>query len=496
MPNLIRPPDKKDSTTFLRMLFLRTERQLIDEINRKRQNGYVDYAEVAALKRVQQILRDMVDECWMYVPKMIETIFYRSEAAANGYRNAAGLTATQLDIVEQLSNNLLGDIAEAAEHAEKHIETVFQIGRLEEGKLREEALKAVARQQATGYGTAKAAKELGRALQEQDVTVFIDKAGRKWSLQDYCNMVTRTTARQAEISAILTADPNHDLYQIVKIGSTCPVCASLEGRVYSRSGNSPDYPALAKAFGKIDPAGGDDLSNTYLNIHPNCLHALIKYTTIGKTDKQIQKDKDFSSFEKNPVTVDPRTKRQIAEYREKVRNRQRLLADKKQHAEYRRILGDDVPKDFDKFREMKYNDSEKWNYTKGLKEYLGKYPTSSKKFYDAGEELKALGIKKGLLLPPVQKQAFVLPEGKHDPYHIMHRMLERNMTDDDVRSYMTKAKVMFVQWGGKRHAYYGNSGIAVITKTNEDWIYKTAWKRADFDEETEQILEVIKKHGI
>lgn len=110
MPTLIRPPDKDDKTRFLRMLFLRTERRLIAEINRKRINGYVDYAEVAALKRTQQILQEMVDESWNYVPTMIESIFYRSEAAANGYANAAGLTATQMGIVEQLSNNLLGTL--------------------------------------------------------------------------------------------------------------------------------------------------------------------------------------------------------------------------------------------------------------------------------------------------------------------------------------------------------------------------------------------------
>jgi hypothetical protein len=61
------------------------------------------------------------------------------------------------------------------------------------------------------------------------------------------------------------------LYQIVKIGSTCPLCAVYEGRVYSKSGTDPHYPPLARAFGKIDPAGSDDLSNTFLNIHPNCL---------------------------------------------------------------------------------------------------------------------------------------------------------------------------------------------------------------------------------
>jgi hypothetical protein len=139
-------------------------------------------------------------------------------------------------------------------------------------------------------------------------------------------MATRTTAHQAEVSAVLTKD-DHDLYQIVKIGSTCPICAPLEGRVYSKSGMDPNYPPLSLAFGKIDPAGGDDLSNTYLCIHPNCLHSLIKYTEMGKTDKQIQKMRDFSNPETNPLDVDPRSKRQIKEYQEKERNRRKLLSE-------------------------------------------------------------------------------------------------------------------------------------------------------------------------
>lgn len=71
MPKLIRPPDKADVTAFLRMLFLRTERELVNEITRKRTSGYVDYAEVAAIERVQRILQTMVDESWSYVPVMI-----------------------------------------------------------------------------------------------------------------------------------------------------------------------------------------------------------------------------------------------------------------------------------------------------------------------------------------------------------------------------------------------------------------------------------------
>lgn len=360
MPKLIRPPDKADVTAFLRMLFLRTERELVNEITRKRTSGYVDYAEVAAIERVQRILQTMVDESWSYVPVMIEKIFYQTEAGAAGYRNARVLTSTEMSVIQQLSNNLLGELEEAAETAEKNARGFLTVGRLESDPYRRETLLQVSRQQAAGTSWAKGSKELAKDLQNKGITAFTDKAGRNWSLQDYSNMAVRTTARQAQVAAILTKDPNHDLYQIVKIGSTCPVCAPLEGRVYSRSGTNPEYPALTLAYGKMDPAGPDDIMNTYLNIHPNCLHSLTPYTTIGKTEKQIQKDKDFSNPEKNPLNRDPRTKKQIAAYQEKEKNRRRLLSDKRQYREYRAVLGNEVPKDFDKFLEMKYNRPEKW----------------------------------------------------------------------------------------------------------------------------------------
>ena len=58
----IRPPGKTDITAFMRMLFLRTEQDLKNEINRKRGAGLVVYADTASLERVQQILQGMEDE--------------------------------------------------------------------------------------------------------------------------------------------------------------------------------------------------------------------------------------------------------------------------------------------------------------------------------------------------------------------------------------------------------------------------------------------------
>ena len=76
----------------------------------------------------------------------------------------------------------------------------------------------------------------------------------------------------------------------------------------------------------------------------------------------------------------------------------------------------------------------------------------------------------------------------------MHRMVERHITDDEIRGYMNQAEIMMVQWGGRRQVFYGHDGVCVITKSGDDWIYKTAWKKEDFDSDTRKILEVIKKY--
>ena len=349
---LIRPPEGRDSTAFLRALFLRTERRIIDEITRKRAAGFVDYAEVAALERVQRILQSMVDESWDYVPQMIEKIFYRSDKDAAGYSNARALTSQQAGAIKQLSDNLLGEILEASEEAYRTVSGFFTVGRLEADPYRSAGLKVMIEQQAEGTGWTKASARMAQELKNQGITAFVDKAGRRWTLSDYCNMCARTTARQAEVAAVLTAD-DHDLWQISRIGSTCPVCAPLEGRVYSKSGTDPVYPPLSLAFGKVDMFGSESLENSYLNIHPNCLHSLHKYTTAGKTEKQIQKDIEFSNPATNPITRDPRTKKQIKAYQEKERNRRKLLNDMHQWRRYRAVLGDEAFRTFKTFQKHK-----------------------------------------------------------------------------------------------------------------------------------------------
>lgn len=369
---LQRAPNEKEVQKLI-SIYLKAETDIINEIGRLRSQGLVDYHAVAALERVQEILRKMESDAWEYVPKAIERQFYvrvpearkildipeTAEKHARGYLNASNLTSDQMDIVQRLTQNLMGDLTDAAMTVMATIQSAI-LGRVEPDIYRQVGLEQVAAMQATGRGVSRAVPGFVEQLRREGVTAFIDKAGRHWSLHTYATMVTRTTSRQAEVLSVLSADPDHDLYIISSHGTTCALCAPYEGRVYSKSGTDPVFPPLASAFGKVDPGGPDDLANTWLNIHPQCQHVLLAWTPAGRTPEEIQKIKDFSNPRKNPFTVDPRSKKQIEAYRKKEEARTKWLEQYRQWEAYRMTLGDKVPKTYQTFERHKMADDDKY----------------------------------------------------------------------------------------------------------------------------------------
>lgn len=370
MPTLNRAPNEKELKKLIE-IFLRAETAIINEIGRLRSEGLIDYGAVATLERVQAILRKMENDAWTYSRKSIEKMFYvrvpearriegeTVEKHRTGYLNASVLSGEQHAIVDQLVASLMGEITDATITAYATVQSAL-IGRVEPDVYRRIGMEQVALQQAQGRGTYKVLPEFVQALRREGVTAFVDKAGRHWSLHTYCAMVSRTTSRQAEVLAVLTADPEQDLYRISSHGTTCGICAPFEGRVYSKSGTNPDYPPLAVAFGKQDPNGPDTLANTWLNLHPNCWHSLLPYTTVGRSEEEIQKIKDFSNPKKNPFTRDPRTEKQIKAYRAKEAARAKWLREYRAWESYRMTVGDPVPKTFATWQKHKAADDEKY----------------------------------------------------------------------------------------------------------------------------------------
>lgn len=372
MPALNRVMADKELQRMIQ-LYLKAETDIINEIGRLRSLGLVDYHAEAALTRVQAILGRLELEGWEYVPRMIEHNFYvhhpearkpsaRSETVEKherGYLNAEALTGEQLDIVQRLTMNLMGQLVEAHATAYASLSAAL-VGRVEPDIFRRVGLEQTGLAQAMGRGPFRATPDFVAALRREGVTAFVDKAGRHWSLHTYASMVLRTTSRQAEVLSVLTQDPDWDLYQISKHGTTCKRCSQYEGRIYSRSGRDPDFPPLSAAFGKIDPNGPDTLDNSWLNLHPNCLHQITRWTPTGRSQEELKKIKDFSSLKKNPPSVDPRTQKQIDAYRKKEQARARWLASYRQWRRYQEALGSDIPKTFETFLKHKTAGDEKY----------------------------------------------------------------------------------------------------------------------------------------
>lgn len=350
-------------------LYLKTETEIINEIARLRSLGFADYHMVAALHRAQKILSSMQTEAWEYAPQAIEAYFYAAhperrtmlttaERAMEAYLAAALLTSEQHEISNRLVVSLMAELEEASRTVMSALEG-YLVGRKEPGSFRTLGLTYSTEIEAGG-DRRKKTDQFIREMQRDGITAFADKAGRHWRLHTYASMVTRTTTRQAEVLSVLTRDPEQDLYTITGAADPCGVCAPFQRRVYSKSGKDKRFPPLSDAFGKIDPGGPDELTNTWLNIHPNCRCAVVPWTPDGRTEAELRKIERFSSPITNPYSVDPRSKKAIEAYRKREMGRQRWLETYRQWERYRVTIPDKAPKTFTTFQRHKLADDEKY----------------------------------------------------------------------------------------------------------------------------------------
>ena len=311
-------------------IFQQAEYELVREIYRQQTNGFVDYHTTAQLHKVQKILKDMKAKSFKFIPKMVKEQFYMGKkmSAKWGYKNAEAIISNiGLKEIEELIRQMETRIIAMALTAESEITNLVQnaiiLGRQNDDIFRKVGLMGVIKSKATG-GVTSARKYIIDELKNHGITGFVDKAGKRWRLSAYANMVARTTARQSSNLGSIDI-PGQDLYKMSKHSGACPICVPLQGRVYSKSGTNPNYPPLAWAFGKIDKSGPDTLDNSWLNIHPNCLHVLIPFNEKGKSDLELQKIRDFSSFEKNPPNVEnAQAKEEYDAYKQKMQGERKF----------------------------------------------------------------------------------------------------------------------------------------------------------------------------
>lgn len=198
-------------------------------------------------------------------------------------------------------------------------------------------------------------------LKEEGIVGFVDKANKQWKLKNYLSMKLVSTVTQIVNTGILEDNPSHDLYIVSEHGTTCPVCSPLEGRVVSKSGTDLNFPPITLVFPKRSQNGPNNYLNTYLEVHPNCIHYLIEFHPENYSEAGLNYYIQFSDPINNPINIDRRSREEQESYTKQQKKNAKISRSYDQYVKYKSILGSKAPDSFGTFYKEKMKNSEQYN---------------------------------------------------------------------------------------------------------------------------------------
>ncbi len=172
------------------------------------------------------------------------------------------------------------------------------------------------------------------------------KHKREMSITNYAHLVARSTSREVGNTARINqmSANGFDLVEIPPHYPTCEICAILQDRVYSISGEDKRFPHLSKAIG------------VYKNIHPHCRHVIVGWAEMMYTPEEIEE----AIKKSNRPWTDPRSGEEKQFYNELQRKNRQARDLQYQYERYKQRLGKDAPKSLYAFKRIKKEGGEKW----------------------------------------------------------------------------------------------------------------------------------------
>lgn len=336
----------------LREYYQAAETKIIAIINNQKLRGNSTKFRESILKSIRAEIDSLDKYAAEFVKKQIPASY---QAGANATYTA--FRAANVPIASMVLNNAVIQVLQSAAFS-MFTEAHAHVGRVINDQIRQSSVEAIAEKLTLGDTIKQTQNKLLSRLSESGITAITDKNGRQINLTSYAETVARSTTREATNTAIMETvnKAGYDLVQINSIGTTCEICAALEGRVYSMGGKNPKYPPLDKALG-----------NGYANIHPNCRHNLIPY--FPNLDDDKAKTLEFSN---RSFDIDPRTQVQKNAYDRAGLKKTQLRNDRNQWQKYKIMLPDETPKTLSAFRSMKKAESEKFQNLQSDVKWLNK----------------------------------------------------------------------------------------------------------------------------
>lgn len=241
----------------------------------------------ATLAQLSVLLSNLDNEAELWVKEQITRAFQNGQAESV---IAAGEAKTLEEAVKLASMSAL-----ATQTIQAMIDDTFEDLLFANQKMKRETIKmvrAVVAEQirnkaAQGMGRNTTRNAIVQALTKKDIrerfkfegnVAIIDKAGRRWKLETYAEMVTRTKMLQAhfEGTRVEALERGIDLAIISSHGAK-DACSKYEGQIISMNGQT-------EGFLKYE-----DLRKSNLIFHPNCKHKITPIRDISLLPESVRK---------------------------------------------------------------------------------------------------------------------------------------------------------------------------------------------------------------
>ena len=188
-----------------------------------------------------------------------------TSAYESGYLNASGgteikFTDAQQATLDKLMTDTYNDMLIATKYMSESAKRFVRVKTSQVMQL-QQALRQGNKSLAYSLARQLEAGKLGKDASTQAFTGIVDKAGRRWNLKTYSEMVVRTKVQQAHVYG--TAQQGHEMgYHLFIISShnALDACSHWEGKIISVGESIGGYPSY------------EELAASNEIFHPNCKH--------------------------------------------------------------------------------------------------------------------------------------------------------------------------------------------------------------------------------
>lgn len=203
-----------------------------------------------------------------------------TEGASTAASQIAGLSVTAPEVpgafagvsreaVETLADSITGRLQDARRTVGRQVADIYAREQRRSALLSVLGAEGSPRTAAGGLQFRLLQDKQVRALAKQGGVGFIDRAGKRWQLDTYAEMATRTVIREAAVEGAKVRMAAHgvSLARVSRSPKPCEICRPFEGRLVSLDGSRASYEGEAVTVLSSLPGGGPPM-------HPRCTHSL------------------------------------------------------------------------------------------------------------------------------------------------------------------------------------------------------------------------------